>query len=98
MDAMEENIRPLLANSFPPGEYRETLIDLFFAKFHAKAGGQQILDLAVPVYDKYYSADEVKALIKFYESPLGQKMASTQPKLSRELQEVGRKWGEGLRT
>ncbi len=38
MDSMEENIKPLMTNSFPPGEYREKLIDLFFAKFHSKAG------------------------------------------------------------
>src|SRR6478735_491138 len=37
METMTNGIRPVLANSLPPGEYREKLIDLFFAKFHAKA-------------------------------------------------------------
>jgi hypothetical protein len=96
MDAMEKNIKPLMTNSFPPGEYREKLIDLFFAKFHSKAVPERLLDWAVPVYDKYYTHDEIKGLIQFYETTLGQKVASVQPKLAGELQETGNKWGEGL--
>jgi hypothetical protein len=94
MDGMEKNIRPLMVNAFPPGAYREQLIDLFFAKFHQKATPKQILDLAVPVYDKYYSDEDIKGLIKFYQSPLGKKLAATQPKLSAEIQEIGKTWGE----
>jgi hypothetical protein len=96
MDGMEGNIRPLMANSFPPGEYRDKLIDLFFTKFHAKRDPQQLLDIAVPVYDKYYSDDEVKQLIHLYETPLGQKMLTVMPKLMAELQAAGEKWGEEL--
>jgi len=96
MDGMEKSIKPLMMSSFPPGEYREKLIDLFFAKFHSKAVPKQLLDLAVPAYDRYYTQEEVKGLIQFYETPLGQKLASVQPKMSGELREVGRKWGEGL--
>jgi len=96
MAAMEQNIRPLMTNSFPPGEYREKLIDLFFAKFHSKINEQQLLNLFVPAYDKYYTHEEIRGLIEFYETPLGQKMAAVQPKMAGELQEAGRKWGEGL--
>lgn len=96
MDGMEKSIKPLMMNSFPPGEYREKLIDLFLSKFHSKAVPQQLLDMAVPAYDKYYTHEEIKGLIQFYETPVGQKLASVQPKMSGELQEAGRKWGEGL--
>ncbi|HEX9136816.1 MAG TPA: DUF2059 domain-containing protein [Nitrospirota bacterium] len=96
MDGMEKGIRPLMMNALPPGEYREKLVDLFFAKFHSKAAPQQLLDLAVPEYDKYYTHEEIKGLIQFYGTPLGQKLVSVQPKMTGELQEAGRKWGEGL--
>jgi hypothetical protein len=96
MDGMEGNMRTLMANAFPAGEYRENLIDLFFAKYHAKRDPQQLVDLAVPVYDKYYSGDEVKDLIRLYQTPLGQKMLATMPKLMAELQAAGQKWGEEL--
>jgi uncharacterized protein len=96
MDEMEKGIKPLMMNALPPGEYREKLVDLFFAKFHSKAAPQQLLDLAVPAYDKYYTHEEIKGLIQFYGTPLGQKLVSIQPKMTGELQEAGRKWGEGL--
>jgi len=96
MDGMEKNIRPLMTGAFPPGEYREKLIDLFFAKFHSKRDPQQLLELAIPLYDKYYSAEDIKALIQFYATPVGQKALTVLPKLMHELQEEGRKWGEGL--
>jgi uncharacterized protein len=96
MDGMEQNIKPLMMNALPPGEYRQRLVDLFFAKFHSKADLGQLVDLAVSVYDKYYTHEEIKGLIQFYESPLGQKLSATQPKMTGELQEAGRKWGEGL--
>ena len=54
------------------------------------------MDLVIPAYDRYYSDDEVKGLIQFYETPLGQKALSVHPKLVGELQEAGRKWGEGI--
>src|SRR5262245_61606994 len=33
IDSMSKSIKPLLTNSLPPGQYREKLVDLFFAKF-----------------------------------------------------------------
>src|SRR6266700_7439915 len=96
MDSMEGNIRPLMTNSFPPGEYREKLIDLFFEKFHSKRDPQQLLDLAVPTYDKYYSDEEIKQLIHLYETPMGQKMLKVMPQVLGELQAAGEKWGEGM--
>jgi hypothetical protein len=96
MDSMGDSIKPLLANALPPGEYRDRLVDLFFVKFRSKADPQQLLDLIVPLYDKYLSEEEIKALIQFYQTPLGQKTIQVMPKLTAESAELGRKWGEGL--
>lgn len=96
MESMGDTIKPLLTNALPPGEYREKLVDLFFIKFKSKADPQQLLDSIVPLYDKYLSPEEVKGLIQFYQTPLGQKWVQIMPKLTAESQEIGRKWGEGL--
>jgi len=96
MDSMSKSIKPLLTNSLPPGEYREKLVDLFFAKFTAKADVERLLDLAVPVYDRNFSQQEIRGLIEFYQTPLGQKAIATLPKVTAELQEQGRKWGEDV--
>ena len=55
-----------------------------------------MLDLAVPIYDKNFSDQEIKSLIEFYQTPLGQKTIATLPKLSAELREEGRKLGESI--
>ena len=89
MDAMEKTMRPLLENSFPAGEYRAQLIDLFFQKFHSKRDPEQLMALIVPIYDKYYSADDIKQLTKLYESPVGQKMISVLPKIAADSQLAG---------
>ena len=96
MDEMQKNLKPVMANALPAGDYREKLIDLFFEKFRSKADLQKLIDLAVPLYDKYLSEEEIKGLIQFYSTPLGQKTLSVLPKLMGEVQNEGTKWGQDL--
>jgi len=96
IDSMSKSIKPLLTNSLPAGEYREKLVDLFFVKFTTKTNVDHLLDLAVPVYDKNFSHQEIRSLIEFYQTPLGQKTITALPKVTAEMQEQGRKWGEEL--
>lgn len=96
MADMEKNIKPLLTSSFPAGEYRDRLIQLFFEKFHSKVDPQEMLGLAIPVYDKYLSDADIKGLIEFYSGPLGQKMVRILPQLMSESGERGRQWGERI--
>jgi len=96
MQAMEGNIRPLMTQALPPGDYRDKLIDLFFAKFHSKADSQKLMEMLVPVYDKYYSTEELKQLLQFYQTPIGKKSLEVMPKVLAESENAGRKWGETL--
>jgi len=96
MDRMTRGLKPLVTNAMPPGEYREQLVNLFYAKFESKMDVRQLLDLAVPIYDRYFSHEEIKGLIQFYQTPLGQKAISALPKLTAEMAEAGRTWGEQL--
>ncbi len=89
-------IKPLVTRSLPPGDYREKLVDLFFEKFQSKINLDDFMNMAVPVYDKYFTADEVKQLIKFYETPIGKKSISVLPKLTGELREMGQTWGADI--
>jgi uncharacterized protein len=96
MQSMEKNIKPVLANSLPPGDYREKLINLFFEKFHSKLDLQKLIDLAVPLYDKYYTDEDIKGLIQFYETPLGKKTVKALPNLMAELTDAGQKMGQDV--
>jgi hypothetical protein len=93
VSSMLTSMRPLMTQAMPPGDYREKLIDLFFAKFQTKIDVNQFIQIAIPAYDKNFSHDEIKGLIAFYQSPIGQKTVSTLPKLMSELREAGQQWG-----
>ena len=96
MDEMEKTMRPLMESSLPAGDYRAKLIDLFFQKFHSKRDPEQLTALIVPIYDKYYSEDDIRQLIKLYESPVGKKMISVLPKIAADSQLAGQSWGEQI--
>ena len=54
----------------------------FQKKFDANAVNQQL----VGIYDKHFSDEEIKGLLEFYGSPLGEKVAAELPKINREVQ------------
>ena len=45
------------------------------------------------IYDKHFTDDEIKGLLQFYGSPLGQKVAGEMPKINRETQAAVRSAG-----
>lgn len=93
---MNKNMRPMLENTLPAGEYRPKLIDAFFAKFQSKVDVQQLLDIAVPIYDRYLSHEDIKGLINFYQTPLGQKTVKALPQITVEVMGQSQKMGEDL--
>src|SRR5947209_6161408 len=50
----------------------------FWDEFMKEVNAQELIDLSVPVYDKYLTHGDVKELIQFYETPAGKKLASVQ--------------------
>ena len=96
MNGMEGNIKTLMTNALPPGEYRDKLVDLFIKKFRSNLRTNELADRAIPVYDRHYSSSEIKELIRFYETPVGQKLLKELPAVSAELQQAGSAWGEDL--
>jgi hypothetical protein len=96
LGAMSGNMKPMLMSSLPPGGYREKLADLFFQRFQSKVRVEQLLDIAVPIYDKYFSKEEVEGLTRFYQTPLGKKALSVLPQSLTEMQTASMKLGEKL--
>jgi hypothetical protein len=96
MDEMQKSMMPLMTKTLPPGEYRERLINLFFAKFRSNFNSEEMVDLAVRTYDKYLTTEEINGLIQFYETPLGQKTISVLPKLMGEIENESMKRGQEI--
>jgi len=50
----------------------------------------------IPVYQKNFTPEEVKQLIAFYTSPLGQKLVDGTTKISKESMKIAQPWGMSL--
>ncbi len=68
----------------------------FWDDFLKEAKAENLIDLLVPIYDKNLSHDDVKALIKFHESPAGKRYTAALPKITAESQAAGQQWGMAL--
>jgi hypothetical protein len=61
-------------------------VNAFATSYQKKLDTDQITEQLVGIYDKHYTDDEIKGLLQFYGSPLGQKVAAEMPKINREIQ------------
>jgi hypothetical protein len=53
----------------------------------------EALDSLAPLYARRFTATELDAMTRFYESPTGQKLATQQAVLSSEAMQFGQRWG-----
>ncbi len=65
----------------------------FWSKTRARFKADDLVAMIIPVYDKYYSKEELQGLLTFYESPLGRKVIATLPQVQRESMTIGQAWG-----
>ncbi len=97
MSQMATTMKPLMTSALPPGDYREKLVDLYFAKFLSKDLSGAVLNLSVPLYAKYFSDAEIRELIAFYQTPVGRKLVSVNPQLLNDVHQgalfLGQKLG-----
>ena len=70
--------------------------NVFWIKINEELNVDDLLYACIPAYNKYYTHDEIKQLIVFYESPLGKKLVEVTPFLTQETMAIGQKWGEKL--
>jgi hypothetical protein len=68
----------------------------FWEKFAQKMDTHELLEKIIPVYDKYYTIEDLKAVNAFYESPAGQKVLSSLPQIMQESMKIGQEWGQKI--
>jgi hypothetical protein len=68
----------------------------FWEKFQEKMDTRELLEKLIPLYDKYYTIEDLKAVNAFYASPAGQKVLSTLPQIMQESMKLGQEWGERI--
>jgi len=65
----------------------------FWVKFQAKVDTHELIEKLMPLYDKYYTIDDLKAVNAFYASPAGQKVLASLPQIMQESMKIGQEWG-----
>jgi hypothetical protein len=90
--AIEQSREKLLA-TVPNNEKGQAFVNAFAASYQKKLDVDQVTDQLVAIYDKHFTDEEIKGLLQFYGSPLGQKVATEMPKIGRETQAAVRAAG-----
>lgn len=85
-----EQYREKLLASVPNSEKGQAFVNTVISDYEKRFDVDQVTEQLVAIYDKHYTDDEIKGLLQFYGSPLGQKVASEAPRISREIQEASR--------
>jgi hypothetical protein len=73
----------------PEKIWQEVIVEL-------RLDAEMVLQIYVPIYDKYYTGEEIKQLIALYESPVGQKMIRNSDLIELEATRRGEGIGQQL--
>ncbi len=57
-------------------------------------GTQQFIGRLVPIYQRHFTAEEIDGMLKFYRSPLGQKVITEMPTTMGEANQAGLQWSK----
>lgn len=85
-----EQYREKLLATVPNNEKGQAFVNLTINEYEKRYDVDKVNEQLVVLYDKHYSGEEIKGLLQFYGSPLGQKVAAESPKIFREIQETTR--------
>ena len=78
---------PMLKIQIPeaPESFWNEVMDEFSA--------DDLIELIIPVYQKYLTEKEIKAINSFYLTPAARKLVNAQPKIMKASVKLGEKWG-----
>ena len=68
----------------------------YFDKLMEEVDPNELIEITIPSYDKHLTHDEIKELLKFYETPIGKKLVEKQPLIAQDSMIAGQKWGMEL--
>ena len=85
-----EQYREKLLATVPDSDKGRVFVNTVVSGYEKRFDVDQVTEQIITIYDKHYSDDEIKGLLQFYGSPLGQRVAAEAPRISREIQEASR--------
>jgi len=83
---MQDSFKQKLANPTPQQlDGVRQIVDAAFEEFPV----DEILKAVIPIYQRHFSKTDVEEIIRFYSSPVGQKLLHEQPQLIQESMQAG---------
>lgn len=67
-----------------------------WGKFQDETYLKKYRDFYTETYEKHFTHEDIKEMLQFYSTPLGQKIISTTPQLMQETMDAANKWGVEL--
>lgn len=61
-----------------------------------KESMNEYIEMMIPIYQKYLTKSDLEEMIKFYQTPIGQKFSQSSALITKELMTVSQKWGMDL--
>jgi hypothetical protein len=85
-----DQLRENLLTSVPSTDRGQKFVNAFIDGYKARFNADEAMAQLVIIYDRHFTQDEIKGLLQFYGSPLGQKFAAEMPKINSEMQAANR--------
>jgi hypothetical protein len=85
-----EQYREKLLATVPNNEKGQQFVNTTINEYEKKYDFDRVNEQLVTLYSKHYSAEEIKGLLQFYGSPLGQRVAAESPKIFHDIKEATR--------
>ncbi len=89
IEAGMEQFRSSVQDSQPNNPRAKQFADAFVARFQKHFDPDSLTEHVIPIYDKYLTTEDLKGLLDYYRSPLGQRMLKALPEVTRESQAAG---------
>jgi hypothetical protein len=91
-----DQLRDNLLSTVPANDRGRQFVKAFIADYKTKFNPDDATAQLVAIYDQHFTQDEIKGLLQFYGSPLGQKFAAEMPKINSEMQAANRAFSTGI--
>jgi len=85
-----EQYREKMLEATHNSDRAQAFTNAYLAEFQKKFDAGSVNNQLVGIYDRHFTDEEIKGLLEFYGSPLGQKVAAEMPKIAREVQQATR--------
>lgn len=87
MGQMMASVLPVMSKAAP------CVPQSYWQNFGGADAESDLVNKIIPIYQRHFTQDDIDGLLKFYRTPLGQKLVRVQPEIASESMEIGQTWG-----